>query len=699
MAQRDEKDLAEQLRVFPLSPDGRVAPDDRRVRDVRRLDQPCALPTFESLAGWQRRAAMLRQRILVSAGLWPMPERIPINAQIFGRIERGDYTVEKVYFESFPGFLVTGNLYRPLGRSGPFPAVLAPHGHWQRGRLQHDERTSAPARCISFARQGYVAFSYDMVGYVDSTQIPHRFGGPIEALWGIGPLGLQLWNSLRTVDFLVSLSDVDPERLGCTGESGGGTQSFLLTAIDDRIKVVSPVNMVSAHMQGGCACENAPGLRLDATNVELAALAAPRPMLLVSCTGDWTRNTPSVEFPAIRAIYQLFGAEDRLSWVQIEAGHNFNRASREAVYAFFGRWLGNVPALEARERPLTVESDENLRVFPDGEQPSGALDLAGLKRQWIRRCDEMLAGLWPGDAAGLERFRATYLPAWQHMLAADWPTLVNAEDAGTVHRAGFDVERLRLGRPGQGDQFPALFIRPSGWDGQKVVLAVHSAGKAALLVGLDTDSPSVPPAKGDGASRGAEWFATESILAVLLSHGYAVLTADIFLTGEYHAPWGQNGRDQSARFFTTYNRTDLALRIQDILTTLAYARERADHFDVPLIGLGEAGLWCLLARPLVPAPPSLVADAGQFTWTDDQSYARCLFLPGLRRLGDFRTALALAAPSRTLIVNTGPAFPIAETKALYHSVGQSARLAIDEERVDAQAIVRWLEGWNMDING
>ena len=223
---------------------------------------------------------------------------------------------------------------------GPFPGIACPHGHWGRGRLENTELGSIAGRCINFARQGMVAFSYDMVGYNDSDQFVHReIGGRREALWGIGALSLQLWNSIRVVDFLASLADVDAERIGCTGASGGGTQTFLLMAVDERIKAAAPVNMVSAFMQGGCRCENQGHLRLDINNVEIASCMAPRPLLMVSCTGDWTANTPEVEFPAVRAIYGLYGAQNKVSEVQIDAPHNYNQPSREAVYAFFKRHL------------------------------------------------------------------------------------------------------------------------------------------------------------------------------------------------------------------------------------------------------------------------------------------------------------------------------------------------------------------------
>jgi len=169
---------------------------------------------------------------------------------------------------------VTGNLYTPAGR-GPFPAVLLPHGHWTYGRLENTEVSSIPGSAISLARQGFVAFTYDMVGYDDSRQLTHAFGGRRESVWGLSLAGLQLWNGIRSLDFVQSRPEVDPARIGAAGASGGGTQTFLLAAVDERVKVAVPVNMISLHMQGGCLCENPPGLRLDTSNVELAATIAP----------------------------------------------------------------------------------------------------------------------------------------------------------------------------------------------------------------------------------------------------------------------------------------------------------------------------------------------------------------------------------------------------------------------------------------
>jgi hypothetical protein len=153
--------------------------------------------------------------------------------------------------------------------------------------------------------------------------------------WGLSLAALQTWNSMRALDFLLDLPNADPKRCGITGASGGGTQAFLLAAVDDRISAAAPICMISSEFHGGCVCENPPLLRVEANNVELARLFAPRPLFIGSCSGDWTKNTPEKELPAIRRIYSLYGAESCVSGVHVSAGHNYNREIRENVYAFF----------------------------------------------------------------------------------------------------------------------------------------------------------------------------------------------------------------------------------------------------------------------------------------------------------------------------------------------------------------------------
>lgn len=421
----------------------------------RTHNDPFTVPEYASTAEWQRRAAYLREHILASAGLVPMPEKTPLNAHVFDERRHDNYSVFKVYFESLPGFYVTGNLYRPAG-AGPFPAILAPHGHWAYGRLENSTIASVPARAINFAQQGFVVFAYDMIGYNDSRQLPHDFGGKRESLWGLSLAGLQLWNSIRGVDLLQSLPYVDRDRIGATGASGGGTQTFLVAAVDERIKVAAPVNMISLHMQGGCICENAPGLRLDTNNVELAATIAPRPLLMVSATGDWTKNTMQAEYPAMRRFYALAGAEDRVHAVQFDAVHNYNRDSREAVYAWMARWLKHAPEnVRVPERSFRVEPLADALVFYGRPLPDGALTREQLTDRWIRSATRQLTvsnlrllqpallhvvALEPADAAG-----AASRPTAGRPNRSSRTVALAGEDSAleaALSRAGFSVRRV-----------------------------------------------------------------------------------------------------------------------------------------------------------------------------------------------------------------------------------------------------------------
>jgi hypothetical protein len=369
----------------------------------RTLDDRFPAPEVTTLEAWKVRAAYLREHILASAGLLPMPEKSPLNASVFGEVPHADYTVSKVYFESLPGFFVTGNLYRPAG-SGPFPAIVSPHGHWAYGRLENTDTASVPGRAINLARQGFVVFTLDMIGYNDSRQLTHTFGGRRENMWGLSLAGLQLWNAIRSVDFLQSLPYVKRDAIGATGASGGGTQTFLLSAVDDRIAASAPVNMISLHMQGGCLCENLPGLRLEANNVELAGVIAPRPLLMVSATGDWTNETMKLEYPSMRSIYKLFGAEDHVHGVQFEAPHNYNRNSREAVYAWMARWLQNAPAdVKRPERSFTADRLPDVLVFHGRALPSNALTADALTAAWIDAAQRQLASTPPDTLAGALR--------------------------------------------------------------------------------------------------------------------------------------------------------------------------------------------------------------------------------------------------------------------------------------------------------
>ncbi len=594
-----------------LPPSGAHVPiEDSRNVDVPNTNTHMRLPEFTGRQAWELRKAFLRNQILISAGLLPLPEKSPLHAQIFGKIEEKDYSIEKVLIETLRGFFLGGNLYRPRNGRAKHPGILNPHGHWPYGRLENEPLYSGPSFGISLARQGYVVFAFDMVGYTDTVQLPHRFGNAEQRLWSFGPLGLQLWNSIRSLDFLESLADVDSARMGIVGASGGGTQSFLLAAVDDRIQFESPVNMVSAIMQGGDLCENAPGLRLNTSNVEIAAMFAPKPMLLVSATGDWTHNVPKEEYPAIKSIYDLYGNGDQVEVVQIDQVHNFSQPSREAVYRFLTKQNpGLSDPSELTEHDIAVPMLQELVALSNRALPPNALDLNGVFNLWQELAQTQNREIH--DSVFLrDRLRQT--------LAVEIPKEVNADING---------QSIALGRPSRKDRVPGILIPGSG----KMAIVVDADGSAAAL-------------KSEPVAR-------------LRREKRPILVVDVFQTGAAKAPrQGDSSAGATKRLadaadeedradaiaggpkFLAFNVSDDAGRVQDLVTAIVYAEDGNREVDV--YGSGDSALWAIFAAAVSDVPVSLhTEDVPNLITNAD--YVKHFDVPGILRAGGLTVAKSL----------------------------------------------------------
>ncbi|MFC1542907.1 alpha/beta hydrolase family protein [Candidatus Neomarinimicrobiota bacterium] len=664
------------ITVYPAeSSDNRdVTYRDNRLLTMRHTDTRYEMPTYDTRAKWEERASYIRDRVLVSAGLLPLPEKIPLNPYIFNRLDRDGYSVEKVYFESYPGFYVTGNLYRPRGKPGPYPGILTPHGHWRQGRLADEELGSVTGRCINLARQGYIVFSYSMVGYNDSKQIDHNFAADsLSQVWGNSLLGLQLWNSIRSLDFLTSMPDVDANQIGITGASGGGTQTFMLTAVDDqhRIKAVAPVNMISAHFQGGCLCENAPGLRHDIFNIEIAGMAAPRPLLMVSNTYDWTLNTPGVEYPMMRTIYQLYGADDRLKYVQFDYPHNYNKASREAVYGWFGKWLleADDPAA-LKEMSFVTEKDEDLLAFPY-LNPTGDLDAGELTGYLRQKAIENVERYWPSDQQSLERFRDVYGRIYRQVIAAEVPPEVTEKEVGSAAWSGYIVSRMLISRSGHNDWIPAIWYQSA--DGSRTAnLIVHPRGKAALV--------------------GSDAVESMELVKGLLERGQNVLTIDVFKIGEHVLQEGtRTQRDETFEYFTTFNRTDTQERVQDILTALTFLRNNRAMEEIHLVGLEEAGPWTILAGAVAEDLVDYIVACGVNLDHNNDTESLRLFVPGLAQFGGVCSAMALFAPQEITMHDVGTEPSLEGIRQVYRISGNQEKFQIFQGELSGKDIISSLE--------
>lgn len=712
-----------QLPPWRVLPDG-ARPDDARLGPLKNLDgdhpfQPCATPDQ-----WARRAERLRRQLLVATGLWPMPTRLPLKPVVHGLVDREEYTVERVYFESLPGQFVTGSLYRPKGASGRRPGVLCPHGHWANGRF-HDHgaeqikkeiasdaerfeiggRHPLQARCVQLARMGCVVFHYDMLGYADSVQIAHR-PGVREAMntpenWGFfspqaelhlqNMMGLQTFQSIRALDFLAALDDVDPQRIGVTGASGGGTQTFMLAAVDPRPAVAFPAVMVSTAMQGGCTCENACYLRIGTSNVEIAALFAPKP-LGMTAADDWTRQMPEKGFPELKRHYAMLGAEGQVMLAPLlPFPHNYNAPSRAVMYGWMNRHLrlgAAEPIDEQNYRPL---GKEELTVWDaDHPVPPGSPEHErAVLRWWTEDAARQIDALRPTDAASLAEYRRVVGGAWNVMIGREMPEpdAVEFEPLGqeTEPREGFQLARGILKHAAQGEAVPTIMLLPSKPSdrNKQAVIWIDPRGKAGLF---------------DAAGRPRE------AIARLLASGAMVVGVDLIGQGEMtedgkplvrqrYVGQDKEGPPPYAGYHYGYNHPLFAQRVHDILSVVALLKQEAYHVgQIDLVGLAGAGHWVAAARfQAGPAVGRAAVDTSGFRFAAVDDLYHADFLPGAAKYGDLPAVIALGAPGESWLAGER-AEATEAIRAAYRAAGDESRLTVyTGPRDDAEsAAIEWL---------
>jgi hypothetical protein len=650
-------------------------PNDRRLQDPKDLNGYFPFEVPESVGAWEARAEELRKRVKIATGVWPLPERTPLNPVIHGKVQRDGFTVEKVYFEAMPNHFVTGLLFRPDDGQEDVkrPAVLCPHGHG--GRLQDygadkmaaliesgaekfekSGRFPKLARCAQLARMGCVTFIFDMLGYADSVQIDyqlsHRFAKQRadfegKEKWGLysaqaelrlqSIMGIQTWNSIRCLDFLEQLPDVDGKRMAVTGGSGGGTQTILLCAIDSRPIAAFPNGMVSTSMQGGCTCENCTLLRVDSGNVELAALFAPKPQAMTA-VNDWTKEMMTKGYPELQKLYGMLGVKDDVYCREmLHFPHNYNYVSRATMYNWFNKHMKlglPDPVIEEDWEPLTPE--EYTVWDKDHPKPSGGAKYeVTLTKYMANESDKQIAALTPSDADSLAKFREVIGGAFRSIIGRDVP---NHEDiqrtkVDKVEQAGLiyfeDILRLQP----RGEEFPIISLFPTitKWNGD-VVIWVDGKGKAGMF--------------NEGEPR--------SEVERLIDAGTAVVSADLFQQGEFllgDQPLEQqrvvgNPREVAAYTFA-YNDTVFVRRVHDVLTLISFIRND-DHAPkhLHLIGVNGAGPIAAAARAIAGKQIDKAAiDTEGFRFADLKSYRDPNFVPGVVKYGDLPALLALSAPN------------------------------------------------------
>ncbi|MDP6545379.1 MAG: hypothetical protein QGH60_15445 [Phycisphaerae bacterium] len=632
-------------------------PGDRRLESHKKLTEQSHLPFLPSktAAGWKKRAAFLRLQAKVGLGLWPMPTAPALNAVVHGRVERDDYTVEKVYFESLPGHFVTGNLYRPKSGNGkPGPAVLCPYGHWPGGRFNSASRGNLAAqrkkgqerydpsgryplqaRCAHLARMGCVVFMYDMVGYADSVQIPHKTAGNPRQLTNIA--GLQTWNSMRAMDFLGGLDDVNPKRIAVTGASGGGMQTLLLFAVDPRPAVSVPVVSVFVSRKGA-PCTYGPYMRIDEGTIALAALAAPRPLCVINAGGDWTSKFMTHGYPQLKEHYRMLDIEERFAGrLFAKNPHNYNILSREYMYAFVKKHLkldSSAPVAERDFKPLTkkemtVWDDKHPR--PSGKQV-GKDHQQAVTNWFVKDAAKQLDAMIPSDRASLDRYRKVAGGALSVAIGRQSP------DPAKLRFRTVSKKQLKrvlnttglLSNADAGSQLPFVLLEPVKGNNQ-TALWVHPEGKASLFK--------------DGQIR--------PCIRRLLDAGFTVAGVDLLGQGDFL----KDGKpvkttpliEGESLNYTLGNRRPLfSDRVFDVMTSVSFLRNHSrGKSKVFVLGLRGAGHWVAAACGRAGDDIAGVAiDTAGFRFAGLKDAQHVDFLPGAAKYHDLPGMMALCAPHK-----------------------------------------------------
>ena len=621
-----------------------MAADDPRSAPPKDLNGYFPFTVPATADAWKTRRAELKQQLQVSLGLLPLPARTPLQTVIHSRKDMGDYFLEKVYFQSLPGVYVTGSLYRPKSATGKAPGVLCPHGHWENGRFLEEPEASVKksieagaeelpcaarsplqARCVHLARMGCVVFHYDMLGYADSIQVSyetaHKFAAQAKATPGgfftaeaegnlISIMGLQTWNGIRALDFLESLPDVDSTRLGVTGASGGGTQTFLLCAVDDRPAAAFPAVMVSTAMQGGCTCENASLLRIGTGNVEMAALFAPKP-LGMTCAKDWTVDMPTKGLPELQQLYKLLGKPDLVSLTDTRPhGHNYNHLSRMGMEQWFAKHLLN-GATAPPEREFTFQTAKDLTVW-DAEHPAPATGPAAERA--------VVQAIHTANTAALAASPDTLAAGWQSILGRTLATTGNCvykltgdkTETATYFKISGEVRN-----EAHSEVVPVTFLHPKAWR-NRVAIWASEKGSAALF--------------GADGSPVAE-------VQALLDKGWAVAGPDLIQTGATRNRKVENPREAAAYTYG-YNSPLLAQRVHDLLSVIKMVQTNPDY-KTEKIALaaapGAPGNTALTAAAAAMSPDALTAcayDESTFSFSKLTDIYDPNFLPGALKYGD-----------------------------------------------------------------
>lgn len=629
------------------------------------------LRSFSSPEDWQAHMLSVREHFRDSLGAFP--EKTPLNPQLVDILERDGYVVEKLLIESQPGFPVTVNLYRPPEVTEPLPAVLNPLGHWADGKAQD----VVQARGIGLARHGYIALVYDPIGQGERSQhwdsatntspvtsSTEQHAGACLPCWLTGQtvINHMVWDGVRMLDYLETRADVDSSRIGCTGASGGGTFTMFLTAFDNRIKAAVPVCSTATyermHSKGqiGDPCQDPVGsYPNDMEMADLLMCRAPLPMQITCTTYDF--------FPLIGArdvyadvldCYTALGVPERASLFEAPAHHDYNQPMREAMYAWFNRWLKDEPG-PVTEAPFEAETSETLWCTATGqailtEQNETVVSLNE------KRVQELAPAVPELDSQReAEQFRSSVRSAARTVLAIDEKPAASAmQSVGTRDVGGLHVEEVYF--ESEVDlPVPGLVFHPPSEGPHTAVIYFHDLGKDA-----EAHENGIPAAL---ARSGSMVFAMD-----VRGWGETRWKPEKVYRPDDMALLGADSRLAYMGYFL--GEWPLALRVTDAIRCVDLIVERADvdNDRIAVVGQRGGGLVALHAAALderihAVATYGTLASYRHITRAENYTVPASSFLPGVLLHYDLPSLVGALAPRPTAIIGPADAMGEAITKS------------------------------------
>jgi dienelactone hydrolase len=612
-----------------------------QAKALHEKDAPAA-----SRPQWEERRKALREAMFGAMGT--LPEKpCDLEPKEVGALKRDGYRIEKLLFQSRPDVWVTANAYVPEGTRGKSPAVLVVHGHWPGARRD----PVVQARCLGLVKLGFFVLAVDAFGSGERYTRPALgtyhgalYGG---TLWpaGLTLLGGQVYDNRRAVDYLRTRPEVDGDRLGITGASGGGNQTMYAGALDERFRAVVPVCSVGtyqAYLRAACCvCEVLPGALRFAEEGDVLALVAPRALLVINATRDaYQFSVGEAEKSVARArpVFRLLGAEDRLRHDTFESPHAYNQPMREAMYGWMTKWLkGEGDGKPIPEPKHEIEKPEDLAVFPDDRRPQGFLYPPTLAAREAKALLAQFVALKADHAEEWESTAVALRARLRKHVFGDFPAPPKpVAKLGPADKAG-DVVTLPLTLSPESEMpLPVLHrSRPGAKGKQPACVLLHLDGKSAALA--------------------------HPLAAALLDKGCVVAAPDLRATGETKPEEGAiaGAPDHNSTEHALWlGRPLLGQWVFDVQCLLDWLllQPGLDTRQVAVAGIGQAGLVAACAAGLLDdrVGAAVLIDAPASYVTEEAYPAGTrmgLLAPGLLRVGDMPHLAALAAPRRLLIAS------------------------------------------------